>query len=180
MVTIIIEKRTEQLDEAIGALAHPQIKIVELRTFTREGVGLNVHAHLFEPLCKPEVVWSPLAEVTKHELTALRASVSPRSIKVRFEMAKTAHPYHLLRFEKQDRGFLPGYKQEFALETDIGERIARVTSAQGNPTQGDPEAGNYITGSLGEWAKQHPGVKSGDILTLQEITPKARYRLIWH
>jgi len=53
VVTIIIEKHTEQLDEAIGALAHPQIKVVALQTFTREGVGLNVHAHLFEPLYKP-------------------------------------------------------------------------------------------------------------------------------
>ena len=53
VVTIIIEKHTEQLDEAIGALAHPQIKVVELRTFTREGVGLIVHAHLFEPLYQP-------------------------------------------------------------------------------------------------------------------------------
>jgi hypothetical protein len=50
VVTIIIEKRTEQLDEAISALAHSQIKVVEFQTFTREGIGLNVHAHLFEPL----------------------------------------------------------------------------------------------------------------------------------
>jgi len=52
VVTIIIEKRTEQLDEAIGALAHPQIKVVEFQTFAREGVGIDVHAHLFEPLYK--------------------------------------------------------------------------------------------------------------------------------
>ncbi len=50
VVTIIIEKRTEQLDEAIGALAHSQIKIVEFQTFIRAGVGLDVHAHLFGPL----------------------------------------------------------------------------------------------------------------------------------
>jgi len=53
VVTIIIEKHTEQLDEAIGALAHPQIKVVEFQTFTREGVGFSVHAHLFNPLYKP-------------------------------------------------------------------------------------------------------------------------------
>lgn len=53
VVTIIIEKRTEQLDEAIGALAHSQIKVVEFQTFAREGAGLSVHAHLFEPLYKP-------------------------------------------------------------------------------------------------------------------------------
>ena len=53
VVTIIIEKRTEQLDEATGALSHSQIKVVEFQTFTRAGVGLNVHVHLFEPLYKP-------------------------------------------------------------------------------------------------------------------------------
>jgi hypothetical protein len=53
VVTIIIEKHTEQLNEAINALAHSQIKVVEFQTFTRAGVGLNVHAHLFEPLYKP-------------------------------------------------------------------------------------------------------------------------------
>ena len=52
LVTIIIEKHTEQLDEAVSAIAHSQIKVVELQTFTREGVGLSVHAHLFEPLYK--------------------------------------------------------------------------------------------------------------------------------
>jgi hypothetical protein len=52
VVTIIIEKRTEDLEEAVGALAHSQIKIVEFQTFAREGIGLSVHAHLFEPLYK--------------------------------------------------------------------------------------------------------------------------------
>ena len=50
VITVIIEKHTEQLEEAISALAHSQIKVVEFQTFAREGVGLNVHAHLFGPL----------------------------------------------------------------------------------------------------------------------------------
>jgi predicted small metal-binding protein len=50
VVTIIIERRTEQLDEAVESLAHSQIKVVQLETFAREDVGLSVHAHLFEPL----------------------------------------------------------------------------------------------------------------------------------
>lgn len=56
VLTIIIEKRTEELNEALGALAHPQIQVVEFQTFTREGVGLSVHAHLFEPLYKPSTL----------------------------------------------------------------------------------------------------------------------------
>jgi hypothetical protein len=50
VVTIIIEKHTEGLDEALSTLAHTQIKVVEFQTFVRYGVGLGAHAHLFEPL----------------------------------------------------------------------------------------------------------------------------------
>ncbi|MCJ7744208.1 MAG: hypothetical protein MUO99_06575 [Dehalococcoidales bacterium] len=54
VLTIIIEKDTEELREAISTLAHPEIKVIEFQTFIREGVGLAVHAHLFEPLCESE------------------------------------------------------------------------------------------------------------------------------
>ncbi len=50
ILTIIIEKNTEELREALNTLRYPQIEVVEFQTFTREGVGLAVHAHLFEPL----------------------------------------------------------------------------------------------------------------------------------
>ncbi len=51
-ITIIIEKDTDQLEEALRKYA--QKKVVEFQTFTREGVvGLSVHAHLFEPLYEP-------------------------------------------------------------------------------------------------------------------------------
>jgi len=50
ILTIIIEKDTEGLREAISTLAHSGIKVVEFQTFIREGASLPVHAHLFEPL----------------------------------------------------------------------------------------------------------------------------------
>lgn len=50
VATIIIEKHTEGLDEALDALAHPQKNIIEFQTFVREGADLSIHAHLFEPL----------------------------------------------------------------------------------------------------------------------------------
>ncbi|MFC1989199.1 hypothetical protein ACFLVW_01340 [Chloroflexota bacterium] len=53
IITIIIEEDTEELREALNILRYPQIKVVEFQTFTREGVGLPVHAHLFEPLYAP-------------------------------------------------------------------------------------------------------------------------------
>jgi len=53
ILTIIIEKDTEELREALSTLRYPQIKVVEFRTFVREGVGLAVHANLFEPIYAP-------------------------------------------------------------------------------------------------------------------------------
>jgi len=53
VLTIIIEKDTEELREALNTLRYPQIKVVEFQTFVREGVGLSVHAHLFEPIYTP-------------------------------------------------------------------------------------------------------------------------------
>jgi hypothetical protein len=50
ILTIIIEKDTPGLREAISTLAYSQIKVVEFQTFAGEGVDLAVHAHLFEPL----------------------------------------------------------------------------------------------------------------------------------
>lgn len=55
ILTIIIEKDTEELREALNTLRYPQIKVVEFQTFNRAGVGLPVHAHLFEPLNKPVI-----------------------------------------------------------------------------------------------------------------------------
>lgn len=59
VLTIIIEKDTEGLREAISTLAHPQIKVVEFQTFNRGSVGLAVHAHLFQPICTPVLPQPP-------------------------------------------------------------------------------------------------------------------------
>jgi hypothetical protein len=51
ILTIIIEKETEELREALNALRYSQIKVAEFQTFVRERTeGLAVHAHLFESL----------------------------------------------------------------------------------------------------------------------------------
>lgn len=51
ILTVIVEKDTQGLREALSTLAHPHEKnVVEFQTFIREGAGLAVHAHLFESL----------------------------------------------------------------------------------------------------------------------------------
>jgi predicted transport protein len=52
-VVLIIDETTEELNEAVEGLPL-ESRIVEFKTFAREGVGLTVHAHLFEPLTVKE------------------------------------------------------------------------------------------------------------------------------
>jgi hypothetical protein len=49
VLTIIIEKDTEELKEVLNTLRYPQIKVIEFQTFRRVEAEA-VHAHLFEPL----------------------------------------------------------------------------------------------------------------------------------
>ncbi len=72
ILTIVIEKDTEGLREAISTLAHPQIKVVEFQTFTREGVGLAVHAHLFEPLYQAPPKKVAITERTEDLVSTIR------------------------------------------------------------------------------------------------------------
>lgn len=48
-IAIIVDEVTEELSEAVEDLPF-ETRIVEFKTFAREGVGLAVHAHLFEPI----------------------------------------------------------------------------------------------------------------------------------
>lgn len=52
VLAIVIDEKTEQLDEVCGQLParFKSIEVVEFKTFQRTGSDLTVHAHLFEPL----------------------------------------------------------------------------------------------------------------------------------
>ena len=58
-VCIIIDKVTDELKESIEDLPF-ETRLIEFKTFDRDGVGLSVHAHLFEPLVKkPPIIERP-------------------------------------------------------------------------------------------------------------------------
>jgi len=167
VVTIIIEKHTEQLEEAIGALAHSQIKIVEFQTFTREGVGLSVHAHLFEPLYKV-----PSEEV----VTKLPKELPLSELSISVQPAHIEHEY-LPIFQKY-RDLFPGFREPFELETDIG---VIETSVYGmhpkNWREGDMNSNAEFHKGLGKWFRAHPELKPGNNLVIQVIELMKRYRL---
>jgi len=125
VVTIIIEKRTEQLDEALSMLAYPpqNKKVVEFQTFTRQGVGLSVHAHLFEPLYKvrePLTAESVIGIRTEKEQAKARKVTFPELVNAGLvkdrqvlcfyhtrlfseEQAKIVAPSNELKYEGDDK-----------------------------------------------------------------------------
>lgn len=156
VVTIIIEKRTEQLNEATGALAHPQIKVVEFRTFVREGTGLGAHAHLFEPLCKPVVAAEPRPSTTPGEAADI-------------VLAPSCMKYYYIHIPKAKKHLFPTSKTTLELDTDIGP----IKSGFGT----DPAWGAWLQKGLSVWFKKHPELKPGDKVTIEVIEPMKRYSL---
>ncbi len=149
VVTIIIEKHTEQLDQAISALAHPQIKVVEFQTFTREEVGLPVHAHLFEPLYP---VLSPPPPSPTLSGDRVETTLQAWHIKYGYIGIPTR------------KDLFPDSETRLRLETNIG-----VVEANFIP--------RYSRVALGRWFKAHPELKVGDKLVIEVIEPMKRYRL---
>lgn len=68
ILVIVIDQKTKELEEVCDSLPI-EVKIVELKTFTREGIGLAVHAHLFELLHQPPPKKIIITEVAKEEIT---------------------------------------------------------------------------------------------------------------
>jgi len=149
VVTIIIEKRTDQLDEAISALAHSQIKIVEFQTFVREGVGLAVHAHLFEPL---HAVLSP---------PPLSPTQSGDRVETTLQAWHIKYGYIGIPTRKD---LFPDSETRLTLVTNIG-----VVEANFIP--------RYSRVALRRWFRAHPELKVGDTLIIEPIEPMKRYRL---
>jgi hypothetical protein len=83
----------------------------------------------------------------------------------------------LIPVHKDKRRFFPGYKEQFVLETDIGNLTARVSSAPKGTPMGDPDAGSYVTGGLRQWYEKHPHLKDGDKVRIEALEPGKRYKL---
>jgi len=156
MITIIIEKEIEELGEALSTLRYPQIKVVEFQTFTREGVGLAVHAHLFEPLYKP-VIPPPLQPPTTLA-DSVEIALQPSCIK-----------YYYIHIPKAKQHLFPPSKTTLELDTDIG-----IIEVGFNV---DPAWGATLQKGLSNWFKAHPELKPGDKLRITVIEPMKKYRL---
>ena len=164
ILTIIIEKDTEGLREAISTLAHTEIKVVEFKTFTREGVGLAVHAHLFEPLYRKE---KEREGVPIEKPLPIEIPVKPSYIKDEY-----------LYIPQEYRSLFPGFKIPFRLETDTGVIETHVYALYpAKWREGDMNSGAWFSKGLRTWFKAHPELKPGDKVRITAIEPMKEYLL---
>lgn len=166
IITVIIEKDTKELREALKALAYQRIKVVEFQTFARDSIGLGVHAHLFEPLFEPAQP-PPIPPPPVEPSHALEITLSQ----------PTCTKFHLFYIPKNRRWFFPGYKIPFIMETDIGNYETWVSSAPQGTRIGDSEGGVYVQRNLAPWFKAYPELKIGGKIRVEAVEPMKRYRL---
>lgn len=153
-ILIIIDERTKVLDDVVSSIPL-KTDILEFKTFEREGVGIAVHAHLFEPIHKP---------------------IPKKTLEI--EIKTESYIKHAMFYiPKKDRHFFPGYKVPFILETDLGEIKTKVTDAPKGTPIGNSGHGNKIIMGLREWFQRHPELDVGKKVRFECIEPYKRYRL---
>ena len=171
-LTIIIDKNSKNLEEAISKIASP-LKIIEFQTFVREGVGLSVHAHLFEPVHRV-IRSTPVILLEPIKISPIVSNKN--SIEIIINNSSFAK-FHLFYIPKDERHFFPGYKIPFQLETDLNIIETHVSSAPAGTLLGDPDKGSYFQSNLAGWFNHHSDLKLGDKVRITAIEPKKIYRL---
>jgi len=99
-LAIIIDKRAPELDDAIAAL-NVQPTIIEFATYERDGVGLAVHAHCFEPMFQQSrILTDSLGNQerisTKEHGQKLRTEPAKRGLKLYVKDGKRYNPKEAL------------------------------------------------------------------------------------
>ncbi len=157
MLTVIIEKKTEELEEALDIFRRDyQTKIVEFQTFTREGIGLAVHAHLFEPLYKPVIptVSEPLRQETHVD-------------SMRIKVWRSYIEYGYIGIWKKFRDLFPNAGKTIEIINGDGEIFyADVGDYEGSKQLWD----------LQKWYRKHPELKEGGIIRITPVVPMKKYR----
>jgi hypothetical protein len=159
VLVVIIENRTQELDEALDLLRYSPIKIVEFQTFKRVGAEA-VHAHLFEPLYKPHSLTLPT------EPQSITQEVSTQRMGLRVWRSYTEYGY--IGIWKKFRDLFPAVGETIELVNGDGE-IFQVEV-------GDYEGSKQLWG-LQEWYRKHPDVKEGDSIIITVIEPMKKYHL---
>lgn len=156
IINIIIDRSWASLEEAVNKI-NPTPKIIEFRTFSREGVGLSVHAHIFEPLYRMVVpkVEGPISPIQTSQ-------------KLPYTLTNPDLKYMRFRIPKKEKGFFPPPKTEFDLLID--ESTFRTNCAGTTAVR--------IRKNLRPWFINHRNdVKPGDKVIFTMLEPMKTYSL---
>ncbi len=151
VITIIIEKETDELKEALKK--YPQQKVVEFKTYLREGADA-VHVHSFEPLF--------ISEPPGEKDTFVSGATSDI---VEIELNKTNIRYTYLPIGRKYADSFPPENSEIDIVTDIGTLRAQFYFTEG--------WGRSISSE--EWFKAHPKLKVGDKVVIAPLDVMKKY-----
>jgi hypothetical protein len=160
-INIIIDQSWEALKEAVNKI-NPQPRIVEFKTYTRESVGLPVHAHLFEPVYKTAKVLPPTL-----------APVSIQDNRIEIVLSGSYLKNYYIRIPEKNKGFFPGSSIPLELTTDKGLTRTEVYTRGSN----SKIIGRYLRKGLSGWFKSHQELKAGDKVSITVIEPMKKYSL---
>jgi len=157
ILIIVIDQKTKELEEVCDSLPI-EVKIVEFQTFTREGIGLPVHAHLFEPLYKPVISTKPELPPPPPPENSFEVALAPSCMK-----------YYYIHIPKPSKDLFPNFKTTLELSTDIGLLQVGFNT--------DPDWGSYFQKDFAKWFKAHPELRQGDRVRITVLESMKQYRL---
>jgi len=158
ILVIPIDQKIDGLEEACDGLPIEKVRIVEFKTFAREGIGLAVHAHLFEPLYRP---------IISTELAPPEREIPVESMKLK--VWRSCMEYEYIGIWKKHREFFPQYGATIELITDDGDIFkAKV---------GKSPVGSTELWGLRDWYSKNPDLKEGDLILITPVEPMKKYRL---
>ena len=157
-ITIVIEEYTSQLREALKK--YTQKRVVEFQTFVREGVGLEVHAHLFEPLHE-----------LKHEpVTISKSTQSAEFLNNSFEIvlkpSYITQQYIHVPIAKKSL-----FPKNGTVEIDAGSVVFETKFYDYEKN------GQWLQNNLDKWFNMEPKPKVGDRIRITVIDLMKKYRL---
>jgi len=159
---VIAEAYSAELNRVMQAVPCQQKVVVPFQTYVRDGVGLAVHASLFEPQYPLAESPPPGGGGATVELTIS----APECLK--------SHFFYIPRAQKH---LFPGYRVSFELETDAGNITTWVSSIYTPTAAGERDGDVYVQRNLARWFKAHPELSVGSRLFIEILEPMKRYRL---
>ncbi|MDD4858862.1 MAG: hypothetical protein PHR56_01455 [Dehalococcoidales bacterium] len=157
ILTIIIERKTKELEEAINLLKYTPIKVIEFKTFNRENVGLSVHAHLFEPLYKTIIRGSP---------DIPPVLIANQTLEKNLGRSEIAQYYLYTPVAAKD--LFPQTETNVELITDIGAIEVKYYVSK---------YGDGFGKGMVKWFKAHHELKEGDKIRISVVESTKKYRI---